>query len=168
MFTSPRAAPRNAAVIVVGVSRSRAVTKAVTAVMVAAALLLAACGTPADEQSRPSQVAPSEESQRLDAALRQADLALTEFDDAHKGDVYKGIRGAGRGVDIDTTLAATATSVGRAVELCNAAAPHLAGYRVAVHARNGRLLAFRVHDRCRRMHMKATTTLWSVSVLHSR
>lgn len=145
-------------------------TKRVTAVMVAGVLLLASCSGAGDEEPAvpvPPERADSEDAQHLDEALQQADLALTELDGKTEGAVYKGIRQAGRGVDIDTTLPPTADSVDRAVDLCATAAPVVDGYRVSVHARNGRLLAFKIQGGCKRVHMKATTTLWNVRVLHS-
>lgn len=127
--------------------------------------MLAACtSAPNGESAIPARAERTEPDgdEQLDAALHEADLALTRHDDAPGGGVYRGIRQAGRGVGIDTALAPTARSVHRAVELCATAASVVDGYRVAVHARNGRLLAFRVNGPCRRVHMKATTTLWSL------
>lgn len=133
--------------------------------MIAGVLLLASCGGPANEESRspvPAQRTAAANDQRLEAALDAADLALQERDHAMGGGVYTAIDAAGRGVDIATTLEPTPGGVDRAVDLCTTAAAVVRGYRVSVDARNGRLLAFKIHDRCQRVHLKATTTLWTV------
>ncbi len=129
-------------------------------VLAALLLLAAACDRPTTETRRPSaEQTPAARG----AGLEGPDAALAKLDRSLGGGVYAGIERQGRALAIATTLPATPASIRVATRMCATASAAMDGEsRVTVDARNGRLLAFKIHGDCQRVHLKARTTLWAV------